>query len=173
MEPGALDLDLLGLSSGQAETVELSLRPGDPVLGGERYAIEGGAVPVRIEVSRTTSGFALRLLGEVAIAGPCARCLEPARLTIPLDLREVDQPDGSDPELTSPYVEDGLLDAGRWLHDGVTLALPEKILCRPDCAGICEVCGESLNDLPPGSHSHERPPDPRFAKLRELQSDQD
>jgi uncharacterized protein len=122
----------------------------------------------RVEVSRTTSGYALRLLAEAEIGGPCGRCLEPARLPLSIVAREVEQPDGEDPELTSPYVTDGVLDATAWLHDAITLALPEKVLCRPDCAGICEVCGVALNDLEPGSHTHERPLDPRFAKLREL-----
>jgi uncharacterized protein len=173
MEPDRVDLESLGLRSGQAETVSLPLRPAPPVVGGERYEIEGEVLDTRIEVSRTTSGFALRLLAEVVLAGPCARCLEPARITLRLDAREVEQPGTDDAELTSPYVEDGVLDCSSWLHDAITLALPEKVLCRSDCAGICEVCGAALNDLPPGSHSHERPPDPRFAKLRELQPDRD
>jgi uncharacterized metal-binding protein YceD (DUF177 family) len=59
-----------------------------------------------------------------------------------------------------------------WLDDALVLTLPEKVLCRPDCAGLCEVCGASLNDVDPAEHSHERPPDPRFAKLRELIDDE-
>jgi DUF177 domain-containing protein len=173
MEPGRVDLESLGLRSGQAETLLLALRPADPIVGGTRYEIEGEILDTRIEVSRTTSGFALRLGAEAVVAGPCARCLEPARITIRLDAREVEQAGSDDAELTSPYVEDGVLDCAAWLHDAITLSLPEKVLCRPDCAGICEVCGASLNDLPPGSHSHERPPDPRFAKLRELEPDRD
>ncbi|MBQ1286366.1 MAG: DUF177 domain-containing protein, partial [Aeriscardovia sp.] len=39
-------------------------------------------------------------------------------------------------------------------------------LCRPDCRGLCPVCGEDLNKSWP--HSHEKGPDPRFAKLSEL-----
>ena len=31
----------------------------------------------------------------------------------------------------------------------------QQILCRPDCAGLCPVCGESLNDAPAGAHDHE------------------
>jgi uncharacterized protein len=46
--------------------------------------------------------------------------------------------------------------------------MPQRLLCRPDCAGLCSVCGESLNDAAPGSHEHPSEPDPRWAKLREL-----
>jgi uncharacterized protein len=41
-------------------------------------------------------------------------------------------------------------------------------LCREDCAGLCAVCGESLNDTDPEAHRHSQGGDPRMAKLREL-----
>ena len=49
--------------------------------------------------------------------------------------------------------------------------MPDKFLCRDDCAGLCGVCGESLNDADPGAHEHEKALDPRWDKLRELQSE--
>ena len=170
MEEGLIDLELLGLSSGQAKVFERSLTPAEPVVGGEPFPIEGGAVPTRIDVSKTTGGYALRLRATVTIGGPCARCLEPARLEIPVDSREVEQAGTDDAELSSPYMDEGVLDARAWLHDAITLALPDKVLCRPDCAGICPECGANLNEAGP-EHGHERAPDPRFAKLRELQGD--
>lgn len=168
MERGRIDLEALGLRGGQATAIELQLEPEPPTVGGEPYPYPGAAIDSRVEVSRTTSGFALRLLASLRIEGPCARCLEPASLPLEIAAREVDQPGASDSELRSPYVDDGILDATAWLHDAIALELPEKVLCRPECAGLCAVCGVSLNDLEPGSHTHERPPDPRFAKLREL-----
>ncbi|HEX8086917.1 MAG TPA: YceD family protein [Solirubrobacteraceae bacterium] len=39
---------------------------------------------------------------------------------------------------------------------------------RDECAGLCPQCGENLNDHP---HEHERAPDPRWSKLRELKLD--
>ena len=68
-----------------------------------------------------------------------------------------------DEELRSPYVGDDELDLGRWAHDATILALPARFLCRPDCAGLCPVCGESLNDADPADHEHEQAPDPRWA----------
>jgi uncharacterized protein len=44
--------------------------------------------------------------------------------------------------------------------------LPDKILCRPDCAGLCPVCGKDLNAEP---HEHvEESSDPRWAALEAL-----
>lgn len=172
MEDRRIDLERLGLRSGQAHSVTLRLRPEPPTVGGVVYAIEGSDLQGTVEVSRTTSGFALRLLAEATISGPCARCLERAELHLPIESREVDQPGTADSELASPYVRDGILDAEAWLHDAIALALPDKVLCRRDCAGICQQCGISLNDIDAAEHTHERPLDPRFAKLRELSGDE-
>ena len=96
------------------------------------------------------------------------RCLGDARAAVAVDAREVDQPGTDDEELRSPYVTEGELDLAAWAHDALLLALPQQLLCRPECAGLCPVCGESLNDAAPGAHDHPREPDPRWAKLREL-----
>jgi uncharacterized protein len=74
-------------------------------------------------------------------------------------------PEGSD-ELRTPYLVDDNLDLTGWARDAVALALPDKILCRPDCAGLCPVCGKNLNDEP---HAHdEEPADSRWAALESL-----
>ena len=96
------------------------------------------------------------------------RCLEGAALEAEVDAREVAQENTEDEELLSPYVSDDELDLGRWAHDAAVLAIPTQFLCRPDCAGLCPVCGESLNDADPADHEHETGADPRWAKLKEL-----
>ena len=166
MEGGKVDLEGLALSSGQARALHLEVHL-DPIeLGGETYS-PTGAGEGRLDVSRTTSGYALRLRFASEMRGPCVRCLEDAANGLEIDAREVDQPSG-DEELRSPYVSDGNLDLRRWANDALVLALPSKPLCRPDCAGLCTVCGESLNDADPEAHRHEATGDPRMAKLREL-----
>jgi uncharacterized protein len=98
------------------------------------------------------------------------RCLEHAEPRIEVDAREVQQAGGGE-ELESPYVDGEELDLARWAHDAFALALPAQILCRPDCRGLCPVCGADRNADP--GHEHERPPDPRWAKLGELTFDED
>jgi uncharacterized protein len=164
-----IDLARLTLSPGQAWRSDLPLDPGELELGGTRYRLERAPVDARLDVSRTAAGHALRLRFAGDLAGPCMRCLDDARIEVAVDAREVDQPRSSDEELTSPYVSDEVLDLRGWAHDALALALPQQLLCRPDCAGLCGVCGESLNDADPQAHEHPRAPDPRWAKLRELQ----
>ena len=162
-----LDLTRLALSSGQGKRIDAIVAPGPLELGGNR--LEGRAGEARLDVSRTATGHALRLRFTSELDGECVRCLEPARVRVDVDAREIDQPASEDEDLLSPYVTEGSLDLSRWAHDALALALPLQLLCRPDCAGLCAVCGESLNDAPDGAHDHAPEPDPRWAKLRELQ----
>lgn len=163
-----IDLDALALRSGAAGRIELDLEPTPPTAGGEELALESMPIAARLDVSRTSSGWALRLRADVVALASCARCLGPARLALAIDAREVEQGEADDPDLRSPYVADGLLEPVRWLHDAIVLALPDRVVCRDDCAGLCAVCGASLNEVDPVTHTHERAPDPRFAKLRDL-----
>jgi uncharacterized protein len=129
--------------------------------------VEPALVPVRLDISRTTGdGYALRLRFEATLAGPCMRCLEPAAPAFAVDAREVSQP-GDTEELRSPYVEHGILDLHAWARDALALALPATLLCQPECAGLCSVCGANLKRAGP-EHAHERAQDPRWAKLSEL-----
>jgi uncharacterized protein len=86
-------------------------------------------------------------------------------------VREVDQPGTRDEELRSPYVIDQMVDVEHWANDAMVLALPAQPLCRADCAGLCAVCGVSLNDADPAAHRHATGGDPRMAKLRDLKLD--
>jgi uncharacterized protein len=67
-------------------------------------------------------------------------------------------------------VVEGVLELAAWARDALALALPTQLLCKPDCAGLCAVCGVDLNTAEPGHH-HDAAPDPRWAKLSELRFD--
>jgi len=164
------DLGGLRLSAGEGRRLELSVAIEPLMLGGERYSLEPALVPCRLDVSRMTGeGYALRLRFDAILAGPCMRCLKPARPSFSVDAREISQPGEAD-ELDSPYVDVGVLDLHAWARDALALTLPTTILCELDCAGLCPVCGADLNAELQG-HSHEPAPDPRWAKLSELRFD--
>jgi uncharacterized protein len=96
------------------------------------------------------------------------RCLEDAAVAIDVDAREYHDLDASgDDELVSEYVADGVVQLEAWARDAVALALPDPVLCRPDCAGLCPVCGKNLNREP---HTHEAATvDPRWAALEGME----
>ena len=168
-EGGIVDLERLALAQGQARALDLEVGLDRIELGGQWYSPTGGGSEARLDVSRTTTGYALRLRFAGEVSGPCVRCLEDAETTIEIDAREVDQGGSADEELGSPYVSEGRLDLDRWANDALVLAFPSQPLCRPDCEGLCPVCGEPLNDADPEAHRHARGGDPRMAKLRDLE----
>jgi uncharacterized protein len=167
-----LDLTGLRLTSGEGRRLDLTARLAPFTLGESEYAASPSQVPATLDISRTTGqGYALRLRYQVTLSGPCMRCLEPAVPEFSVESREISQPGAEDDELVSPYIDgEGMLDVAAWAHDALALMLPAAILCRPDCAGLCPVCGVSLNSAGP-DHHHQAEPDPRWAKLSELKFD--
>jgi uncharacterized protein len=163
-----IDLSRLSLAHGEGKRLEVPVELDPFELGGQTYAANPVSPMVRLEVSRPSGGFAFRLRFQAHLEGPCMRCLEPGSLGLDVESREVDQAATDDMDLRSPYVSDDELDIGRWAHDATLLALPTRFLCRPDCAGLCPVCGVSLNDTDPADHEHEQAIDPRWSALKDL-----
>jgi uncharacterized protein len=124
-------------------------------------------VPAELTITKASTGTVFELRFGTRLHGPCFRCLEDAVLDLPLDAREYQATSpGEAEELRTPYMVERRLDLGAWSRDTVALALPDKILCRPDCAGLCPVCGKNLNDEP---HTHEdEPTDSRWSALEAL-----
>jgi uncharacterized protein len=147
------------------EEIELELEPFE--LGGERYLPVPEKVPAELAISRASTGSVFELRFGIRLHGPCYRCLDDAVLDLPISAREYQATSPGDAEeLATQYVVDDRLDLAGWARDATALALPDKILCQPDCAGLCPVCGRNLNDEP---HTHdEEPVDPRWSGLAEL-----
>jgi uncharacterized protein len=161
------DLRTLRLRSGDQarERVEIELEP--LVLGGQEYDPAPNPVPAELAVTHASSGTVLELVFEVSLEGPCFRCLQDAELALSLALREYQATKPEGDEEQTEYLDDDRVDLSAWAHDAIALALPDKILCRDDCAGLCPVCGKDLN-AEPHEHVEERT-DPRWEKLSELQ----
>ncbi|MCW3069803.1 MAG: hypothetical protein JWL67_2428, partial [Solirubrobacterales bacterium] len=151
----------------EGRRLELDVAIEPLALGSERYEVHPARVPVELSVSRMTGGgYALLMRFAAEVHGPCMRCLAGASPSVAVEAREVDRPRGGE-ELSSPYVSEETLDLAAWARDAFALAMPVKVLCRADCAGLCPVCAADLNEAGP-DHHHEAAPDPRWAKLREL-----
>ena len=163
------DLRTLRIRSGDQarERVEIELEP--LVLGGQTYEPRPNPAPAELAVTRASSGTVLELALDVTLAGPCFRCLEDAELELQLRLREYEATKPQSDDERTEYLDDDRLDLSAWAHDAIALALPETILCREDCAGLCPVCGKDLN-LEPHEHVEERL-DPRWEKLSELRQE--
>jgi len=124
-------------------------------------------VPSELAITKASTGTLLDLRFDARLHGPCFRCLDETVLELKIDAREYQATSpGEAEELSTQYVVDDKLDLGTWSRDALALAMPEKILCRPECAGLCPVCGKNLNDEP---HTHElEVGDSRWAELEKL-----
>jgi DUF177 domain-containing protein len=137
------------------------------VFGGERYLPVPERAAAELTISRASTGTVFELTFPARLHGPCQRCLGDAVVETRIAAREYQatSPGASD-ELRTQYVQDDRLDLSAWARDALALALPVQILCRPDCAGLCPVCGKDLNRDP---HEHEeQAADPRWAALAAL-----
>ena len=150
------------------DAVTLDLEPYD--LGGERYLPVPSEVVAELQIQRASSGDVFRLRFETRLHGPCMRCLGDAVAEIDVDALEYHAAsETADAELRTEYVVADQLELSQWALDAIALMLPSQILCRPDCAGLCPVCGKDLNDEP---HGHdETVADSRWAALEQLRGD--
>jgi len=163
------DLRKLRVRSGDQarERVEIELEP--LLLGGQSYEPQPNPAPAELAVTRASSGTVLELAFDVSLEGPCFRCLQDAELALQLRLREYEATKPQSDDERTEYLEDDRVELSAWAHDAIALALPDKILCRADCAGLCVVCGKDLN-AEPHEHVDERT-DPRWAVLNQLREE--
>lgn len=62
-------------------------------------------------------------------------------------------------------VEDMHFELDPLVREDIFLTLPNKILCKEDCKGVCQFCGANLNE---GQCSCKKPVDPRLEALKQL-----
>ena len=146
------------------DEIEIELEP--LAFGGQRYLPVPEKVPAELTISQAATGSVFDLGFDVRLHGPCQRCLGDAVIERSISAREYQATNPDSDELQTPYVVDDKLDLSAWGRDTLSLSLPDRILCRPDCAGLCPVCGKDLN-LEPHEHEEETS-DPRWEALAEL-----
>lgn len=132
-------------------------------------------------VARTNRGLLVTGHVGTALAETCGRCLVPVRVPLEMELNEEFLPSldiGTGQPLDQSVEPDVLrlsdhheMDLETLLREGFQLAAPIVPLCRPDCLGLCPVCGADRNA---GPHVHpDGPIDPRLEALREFRPDAD
>ncbi|HEY2272036.1 MAG TPA: YceD family protein [Jatrophihabitantaceae bacterium] len=135
---------------------------------------EGALLEVDVRLESVTEGVLVTGTVTASLRGECARCLDPISDELVVDVVELFAwPDSVTDETTSAdevhRIVGDYLDIEPVVRDGVVLGLPWTPLCRPDCAGLCPICGQRLDDLPAG-HAHETI-DPRWAGLAKFADD--
>jgi uncharacterized protein len=126
------------------------------VLQDEEDVIQAAPLSGRVAMLRTNLGVLVEGVLTVPVTVACTRCLKPVTLDVTVQLEEefkptVDVVRGSyvpvDEEDAALLIDEHhVLDIGEVLRQAVLLAVPIQVLCRPDCAGLCQTCGQDLNE---------------------------
>ena len=96
----------------------------------------------------------------------CARCLGPAAadLDVQVSVRFIPGGDEEAEDAVFAY-ESGLIEPDDALRQEAVLNMPSRILCRPDCKGLCPTCGADLNEGPCACVPEDEI-NPKFAALK-------
>ena len=126
--------------------------------------------PVLIRGTVRNTADVLIMQGSITtcLHGICDRCTAAftQEVDIPVDVvltEELSNEDSED-EWVFP-LEAGTADLEEIVRTVFVLNLSPKMLCKPDCKGLCCRCGKNLND---GPCNCQKELDPRFAALRQL-----
>jgi len=105
---------------------------------------------------------------EVVLGMQCSRCLKDVEEKIKISfLFDVTSPELLSEEADAQSCMDGYsLNTDDLLNNEILMNLPAKVLCKPDCKGICRVCGKDLNLGECGCDTFV--PDPRMAAIKDI-----
>jgi uncharacterized protein len=123
----------------------------------------------KIGVSTTEDGVVLEGQLTALTQLVCSRCLEDYWQPLEMDFTEIFSvhPLGeSNPVEEQLLPSDGSIDLTPILRDYASLDIPIRCICRKDCLGLCQVCGQNLNQEDCG-HRQESV-DPRLEGLKAL-----
>ena len=130
-----------------------------------------------LKLSRTGRGILARASLDTTLSETCSRCLKPVVVPVSVMIDEealpsidiaTGKPVNLDDEPNSIHLDEHHeLDLAPTVADAISLAEPIAPLCRPDCRGLCLVCGEDLN-LDHAHRHDEEDIDPRLAGLADL-----
>ena len=133
----------------------------------------------RVRLLRTNRGIVALADLDAALALECSRCLREVVLPVRVHLEEEylpsldlatgrPMPAGEEPEVAR-LTDHHELDLETPVREALQLSEPIAPFCRPDCPGLCMVCGERLDE---GSHDHpDDTIDPRLEALRAFRGD--
>lgn len=117
--------------------------------------------------TRTTEGIYIQGQLQSALSMECVRCLEETIVPVDISLDELFYYPPHHAPPGEPFVgEDGMIDLGPLVRELSLLGVPIKVLCRPDCLGLCQECGANLNYV--DCDCAEEEIDPRLAALQQL-----
>lgn len=116
----------------------------------------GPHVTVAAIIERVVDGLLVRGTVTAPARIACARCLTERDDELRTDVVEMfSAPAGAEDDVEPGYdIVEGTIDLDTLIRDALAVVTPTRPLCRPDCAGLCPVCGADRNFEEPGSANH-------------------
>ena len=112
--------------------------------------------------------------GDAAIN--CTRCVTPVehKLSVPFAVKymtaeaaaERESAEVDPAELDADVIPESGLELAELVREQIVLSLPMQFFCRPDCKGLCTICGGNRNLI--DCNCGEKEIDPRWAALKNL-----
>ena len=166
-------VNLTDVLTNEGKTIEMQTESelAEVTIGDEIFPIKN-RTPVNLVLTNIGKGKA-RITGhaKMTFAMNCDRCLKPVDKTLEVAFdREVFAPDMIDnvPDVRDDqeFMDGFRLDVDDLLNIEIVINWPMKILCKPDCLGICRQCGTDLNT---GTCECDTfVPDPRMAVIKDI-----
>ncbi len=144
----------------------------------DRISYMGNSYKIR-EKSSVNLSFTNIGIGKILMQGemklvleiPCDRCLQ--AVCVPLEPRfeqEIFAPDLNG-QAKAEGEQQGFmlgyeLNVEAFVNGEILINMPVKVLCKPDCKGICKQCGHDLNLGECGCDTFV--PDPRMAAIKDI-----
>lgn len=144
-----LKLSLAELERGGEARIREEISPDDPLLEGMNLAL---SAPVRVDLTGREVGDSVLVRGTIHASArqECRRCLTEVEqemdaqvdfLFAPLDAEDED----ADGEVYPLPDRGNELDLSAPVREALVLHLPQYVVCREDCRGLCPKCGTDRN----------------------------
>lgn len=99
-------------------------------------------------IGRTPQGLLVQASFHAALSSECVRCLTEFEQILEINFDELfafSNRTVSESGLILP--ENGNIDLEPLVREYMLIEIPISPLCKPDCKGLCSICGENLNEV--------------------------
>ncbi len=135
-------------------------------------------VKVKIVAVITHDGIAVGGYARTSIEHPCDRCLKMVKVSINGTIEALYKPISEAPKTKEEQLESlrnvlyystDKIDLSERIIEAIVMDVPTRVLCKPDCEGLCPICGADLNEEQNHSCSKQNV-DPRWTNLLKIRA---
>lgn len=140
-------IDVSNLFNGSGETIEISTKVDMSNLMYATYNPIKKPVELKGKIYSKADVVYLDLSIAFTFIGFCDRCACDIEKPIIFSVSKILVPSMSNDTDDDEYivVSNGMFDIEELVNEEIQLYLPSKMLCKPDCKGLCYKCGANLN----------------------------